>query len=195
LVPAWYLILVGLVALDRLVEMAYSRHNQRRMTARGARKVYDPVFAGMVALHVGYLCAAPLEVLLLGRPFLPWLGWPMFAIFLAANALRIWAIRSLSVHWNMQIVASQSLGAVETGPYRWIRHPNYVAIFLEVASLPLIYTAWLTAAVATCSHLILLRRRIQAEEDVLMMDPVYRTRMGLKPRFLPVRLRPAIESR
>jgi methyltransferase len=185
LVPVWYLTLVGLAAVDRLAEMAYSRFNQRRMSQRGARKVHDPVFAGMVALHIGYLCAAPLEVWVLDRTFLPWLGFPAMAIFAAANALRVWAIRALSVHWNMQIVASQSLGAVETGPYRWIRHPNYVAVFFEVASLPLIHTAWLTASVATFAQVVLLRRRIDAEEQVLMKDPDYRARMGGKPRFFP----------
>lgn len=185
MLPAWYLILVGAVALDRLAELAYSSHNQRRMGERGARKVRDPVFAGMVILHIGYLCAAPVEVAFLGRPFLPWLGIPALLLFVAANALRVWSIRALSMHWNMQIVASQSLGPVANGPYRWIRHPNYVAIFFEVATLPLIHTAWLTALVATLAQTLLLQRRIAAEEQVLMSDPAYRSIMGNKPRFVP----------
>ena len=185
MLPAWYLILVALVGVDRLAELAYSRLNQRRMGQQGAQKVQDPAFAGMVLLHVGYLCAAPLEVVVLGRPFLPWLGYPALVLFLAANALRIWSIRALSLHWNMQIVASQSLGPVATGPYRWIRHPNYVAIFFEVAALPLIHTAWLTAAAATIAQVILLKQRIAVEEEVLMNDPAYRSLMGNKPRFVP----------
>jgi len=185
LIPAWYLVLVGLIAVDRLVEMAYSRHNQRAMSERGARKVRDPAFMGMVLLHAGYLCAAPLEVALLSRPFLPWLGYPALAVLAGANMLRVWAIRSLSLHWNMQIVASQSLGPVATGPYRWIRHPNYVAVFFEVPALPLVHTAWITAVTATLVHTLLLKRRIAAEERVLMSDPVYRARMGEKPRFVP----------
>ena len=185
MLPAWYMLLVAAVAVDRLAEMTYSRANQRRMGQMGARKVHDPVFAGMVLLHAGYLTLAPLEVALLGRPFLPWLGIPALLLFLAANALRVWAIRSLAVHWNMQIVASQSLGPVASGPYRWIRHPNYVAVFFEVLTLPLIHTAWITAAVATMAHVVLLRRRIAAEEQVLMSDPGYRSLMGHKPRFVP----------
>ena len=185
MVSAWYLILVSIVAVDRLAEMAYSRRNQRRMRERGARQVRDPVFAGMVLLHIGYLAAAPLEVAVLNRTFIPWLGFPSLALLIAANALRIWSIRALSVHWNMQIVSSQSLGAIITGPYRWIRHPNYVALFFEVAALPLVHTAWLTASAATIANLWLLRRRIDAEEQVLMDDPGYRATMGHKPRFVP----------
>jgi methyltransferase len=185
LLSIWYVMLVCAVAVDRLGELAYSRHNQRRLRERGAQKVRDPVFGGMVLLHVGYLCAAPAEAMLLGRSFLPWLGFPALAVLLAANALRIWSIRVLAVHWNMQIVSSQALGPITTGPYRWIRHPNYVAVFFEVAALPLIYTAWLTASLATLAHLFLLKHRIAAEEQVLMQDPAYRSTMGNKPRFVP----------
>ena len=185
MLPAWYLILVALVGVDRLAELAYSRLNQRRMGQQGAQKVQDPAFAGMVLLHVGYLCAAPVEVLLLGRPFLPWLGFPALTLLLAANGLRIWSIRALSLHWNMQIMASQTLGPVVTGPYRWIRHPNYVAIFFEVAALPLIHTAWLTTMLAAIAQVMLLKQRISAEEAVLMSDPAYRSMMGSKPRFVP----------
>jgi len=184
-VPAWYSVLAAAVAVDRLVELAYSRSNQRRLRERGASPVRDPVFAGMVLLHVGYLSLAPIEVALFHRPFLIWLGIPALIVLVAANALRIWAIRALSVHWNMQIVASQSLGAVSTGPYRWIRHPNYVAVFFEVAALPLVHTARLTALVATLAHIALLKGRIAAEERILMSDPAYVRQMGSKPRFVP----------
>ena len=183
--PTWYLILVSVVAVDRLAEMVYSRRNQRRMRERGARQVRDPVFAGMVLLHIGYLAASPIEVAVMDRTFLTWLGFSSFALLIAANALRIWSIRALSVHWNIQIVSSQSLGAITTGPYRWVRHPNYVALFFEVAALPLIHTAWLTASAATIANLWLLKRRIDAEEQVLMNDPGYRATMGHKPRFVP----------
>ncbi|HLH44840.1 MAG TPA: isoprenylcysteine carboxylmethyltransferase family protein [Bryobacteraceae bacterium] len=185
MLSAWYAALAAAVAADRLGEFAYSRRNQRRLAERGARPVRDPVFAGMVLLQVSYLCGAPLEVVLLHRRFLPWLGFPALAVLIAANALRVWAMLALSVHWNMQIMASQSLGAASSGPYRWIRHPNYVAIFLEVAALPLAHTAWLTATVATMAHIALLKRRIAAEEEVLMSDPGYVRQMGGKPRFIP----------
>lgn len=192
MLPTWYLILVAAVGIDRVAELAYSRWNQKRMSERGARKVRDPVFVGMVFLHIGYLCAAPLEVAMFGRPFLAWLGIPSLVLLAGANALRVWCIRALAVHWNMQIVASQSLGAVNTGPYRWIRHPNYVALFFEVLALPLVHTAWITGSVATLANIFLLKRRIGAEERVLMSDPGYRSTMGGKPRFFPSGGQPGI---
>jgi len=180
-----YFVLVAALAIDRIAELAYSRRNQRKLGQRGAKKVHDPAFLGMVALHVGYFCAAPAEVVLLRRPFLAWVGWPALGVLIAANALRVWSIRALSTHWNMQIVDSQALGAITTGPYRWIRHPNYVALFFEVAALPLVHSAWITAAAATLANLVLLRRRIADEEEVLMKEPGYRLRMAAKPRFFP----------
>ena len=181
----WYLLLIAAVAVDRLAELAYSRRNQARLSRRGAKQTYDPAFIGMVALHIGYLCAAPLEFLLLDRPFIPWMGWPALTVLAAANALRVWCIRTLSVHWNMQIVDSQNLGPVTTGPYRWIRHPNYLALFFEVVALPLVHSAWITASIATLANIAILRRRIAAEEQVLMREPAYRLQMATKPRFFP----------
>jgi methyltransferase len=139
----------------------------------------------MVLLHAGYLCAAPLEVHLLHRPFLPWLGFPALALLLAANAFRYWVIRTLAAHWNTRIVASAPLGVVTAGPYKWIRHPNYLAVFVEVAVLPLVHTAWITALVATVLHLPLLAWRVKTEEGMLMSNAVYQREMGGKPRFFP----------
>jgi len=82
------------VALLRLVELRISRRHQREMTARGAARVDEPKFRWMVLLHITVLLGAALEVLLLKRAFLPWLAAPMLAVFLAANAVRWWVIRS-----------------------------------------------------------------------------------------------------
>jgi methyltransferase len=181
----WYIALVAAVALGRLVELRHSRRNRQRLAARGALIVADPAYPWMVLLHAGYLCGAPLEVYLLDRAFLPWLGLPALALFVSANALRFWVIRTLAVHWNASIVASHPLGVVTTGPYRWMRHPNYAAVFVEVAALPLIHTAWITALVAAVLHVPVLALRIRKEEGALMADPLYRREMGSKPRFLP----------
>jgi methyltransferase len=81
--------------------------------------------------------------------------------------------------------SSPALGVVTGGPYRWIRHPNYVAVFAELAALPLVHGAWLTAAVGAALHVLVLRRRLALEEAVLAADPTYERLMGRKPRFLP----------
>ena len=108
-----------------------------------------------------------------------------FAVVFAANVLRILSIRSLGKHWNVRVVDSTALGVVNSGPYRYVRHPNYVAVFLELLFLPLVQGAWITAALGTVAHVLVLRRRIALEESVLLADPSYAATMGNKPRFIP----------
>lgn len=180
-----YCALLAVVGLGRLIELGISKRNQRRLIARGAEKVPEPHFQWMVLLHGGVLLAAACEVVLLKRPLIPVLAWSMGILFLLANALRWWVIRSMAGHWNAEVMASVHLGVVTRGPYRWIRHPNYVAVFLELIALPLIHTAWLTASLATAANLWVLRQRLRIEESALLASPEYVAAMGSKPRFLP----------
>jgi len=85
----------------------------------------------------------------------------------------------------VRVVPSMPLGVVTSGPYRFVRHPNYVAVFLELAALPLVHGAWLTALGGTLLHVAILRRRIGLEESVLMADEAYRRAFDHKPRFIP----------
>jgi methyltransferase len=139
----------------------------------------------MVLLHTAVLIGAALEVVLLKRPFIPILAAVMFAIFLAANAVRWWVIRTLGQHWNVQVMNSTTLGVITSGPFRYVRHPNYAAVFSEMVALPLIHTAWITAAAGTIAHIVVLRQRLSTEESVLLANAEYRASMGHKPRFIP----------
>lgn len=173
------------VGLLRLVELRISKRHQKEMAARGAAKVDEPRFRWMVVLHTTVLIGAALEVVFLRRPFLPWLAAPMFVVFLAANAVRWWVIRSLGEHWNVQVMDSTRLGVVTSGPFHYVRHPNYAAVFAEMLALPLIHTAWITALVGTAAHVGVLAQRLSTEERVLFANPDYRAAMSGKPRFLP----------
>jgi methyltransferase len=173
------------VALLRLVELRISKRHQAEMVAHGAAKVAEPRFRWMVLLHTAVLLSAALEVVLLKRPFIPWLAAPMLAIFIAANAVRWWVIRTLGEHWNVQVMDSTRLGVVTSGPFRYVRHPNYAAVFAEMLALPLIHTAWITATVGTIAHIGVLSQRLSTEERVLFANPDYRAAMTGKPRFLP----------
>jgi methyltransferase len=139
----------------------------------------------MVVLHTAVLAGAAAEVVFLERPFYPMLGAVMGALFLGANGLRWWVIRTLGTHWNVQVMDSARLGVVTTGPYRWVRHPNYTAVFVEMLALPMIHTAWITATAGGVAHAWVLRGRVVAEERVLLADPGYCAAMAAKPRFLP----------
>jgi len=180
-----YLGLLLVVALLRIYELQISRWHQREMVAQGASKVIDPVFRPMVLLHTGVLVGAGAEVIFLRRPFYPLLASVCFAIFLAANVIRWWVIRTLGDHWNVQVMNSTNMGVITTGPFRYVRHPNYAAVFVEMLVLPLIHCAWITAGVGSAAHLLILSRRIHTEEQVLLSDARYREAMYGKPRFLP----------
>jgi len=173
------------VGLLRMAELRISRQHQREMLARGAAKVDDPKFRWMVVLHASVLIGAALEVVFLRRPFLPILAAVMFAVFLAANAVRWWVIRTLGEHWNVQVMDSTPLGVVTSGPFHYVRHPNYAAVFAEMSALPLIHSAWITAAAGALAHIAVLSQRLATEERVLFANPEYRAAMTGKPRFLP----------
>lgn len=187
---ACYLALLAGVGTGRLLELRVSRRNQRRLLAQGARKIQEPYFVWMVAVHAGVLTGSGLEVVLLRRPWVPVLAIVAGMLLVASNLLRWWVIRTLGGHWNVQVVASSGLGVVTSGPYRWIRHPNYVAVFVELIALPLLHTAWLTAAAGSVAHAWVLRKRIRTEEAVLLSDPAYVRAMGSKPRFFPTSFSP-----
>lgn len=180
-----YLCLVLAVGVARLVELNVSRRHRRSLFDRGASIVPDPGFVAMVSLHVAILACCVLEVLLLQRVAPVWLFVTMFALVLAANALRIWAIVALGDHWNVRIVDSTRLGVVSAGPYRYLRHPNYLAVFVELLCLPLVHGAWLTAVSGAVLHAVVLRRRISNEETMLLRDPRYQAQMAGKPRWIP----------
>lgn len=183
--------LVLAVGLFRVIELVISRRRRTRLRARGAAPVAERHFLAMVLLHTGILVGALVEAWVAARPVVPWLAGTALALLFAASVLRWWVIATLGPHWNVKIMASLSLGVVTSGPYRFVRHPNYVAVFVELLALPLVHGAYLTAALGAAAHVWVLAQRIRAEEEVLLADPIYRAQMGPKPRFLPRLLGPS----
>ncbi|MGL5829229.1 MAG: isoprenylcysteine carboxyl methyltransferase family protein, partial [Angustibacter sp.] len=119
------------VGLERLAELVVARRNLAWSLARGGWEVGARHYPPMVLLHTGLLLGALAEVWLLDREFRPWLGWPMLVLALAAQGLRWWCIVSLGRQWNTRIIVVPGLGRVTSGPYRWLNHPNYVAVAVE----------------------------------------------------------------
>jgi methyltransferase len=163
-----YLALVGAVVAARLVELQVARRHLRWARERSGVESGAGHYPVMVALHTALLLGCVVEVLVADRPFLPWSGWPMLALLVAAHGLRWWCIRALGPQWNTRVVVVPGMPLVTGGPYRWLRHPNYVAVVLEGVALPLVHTAWLTATAFTVLNLVLLLGvRIPAEERAL----------------------------
>jgi methyltransferase len=157
---------VGCVALQRLLELRLSRRNERLLRARGAIERGRGHYPLMVALHALWLLSMLIEGLLRG-PGLPAL-WPIpAALFLLVQPLRYWSIRSLGDYWNTRILVVPNAKLVARGPYRYLRHPNYVVVAVEVATFPLIFGAWVTALVFSALNATLLFVRIREENRAL----------------------------
>ncbi len=165
--PYAYLVLLGLVGLERLAELVVARRHAAWALARGGVESGAGHYPFMVVLHTGLLLGAAVEVIAADRPFLPWLGWPMLAIVVAAQGLRWWCIATLGPQWNTRVIVVPDLPLVRRGPYRWLRHPNYLAVVAEGIALPLVHTAWITALVFTIANAFLLRVRLGTENRAL----------------------------
>jgi methyltransferase len=167
----WFVVLVALVGLERLAELVVSQRNTAWSLARGGREHGAGHYPFMVVLHTGLLAGALVEVLLADRPYVPVLAWTMLALVVLAQALRWWCITTLGKRWSTRVVVVPGLPLVTGGPYRWLRHPNYVAVVVEGFALPLVHSAWLTALVFTLANAALLRIRIGVEDAALAAAP------------------------
>ncbi|MFF4617687.1 isoprenylcysteine carboxyl methyltransferase family protein [Nonomuraea jabiensis] len=162
-----YLVLIGLVVLERLAELAVARRNLAWARSRGGVEYGRRHYPWIVVAHVALLGAAPAEVWLLGRPFVPALGWLMLAVVVLAQGLRWWCVGTLGRQWNTRVVVVPGMPLVHRGPYRWLRHPNYVAVVAEGLALPLVHSAWLTALAFAAANAVLLTVRVRVEDAAL----------------------------
>ncbi|GAA4966030.1 isoprenylcysteine carboxyl methyltransferase family protein [Kineococcus glutinatus] len=164
----WFTVLIALTALERVAELVVSVRNARWALSHGGVESGRRHFPPMVALHTALLAGCLAEVHLADRQFLPALGWPALVLAVGSQVLRWWCIATLGPQWNTRVIVVPGLSLVRRGPYRWLRHPNYVAVVLEGVVLPLVHTAWITALVFTVLNAVLLFGfRIPVEQRAL----------------------------
>ena len=178
-----YVALILAVAAERLAELVVARRNLEWARGHGGREYGFGHYPFMVILHIGLLVGCLFEAA--HQPFIPALGWPMLAVVILAQALRWWCISTLGPRWNTRIIVIPGLPLVDAGPYRWLRHPNYVAVVLEGIALPLVHTAWITAVVFTVVNAGLLRVRISSENAAMARALAQTPRSGLSPNPPP----------
>ncbi|GAB2745746.1 isoprenylcysteine carboxyl methyltransferase family protein [Streptomyces bullii] len=164
---SWYSLLVLAVAAERVAELVVARRNAAWTLARAGVERGRGHYPVMVVLHTGLLVCCLLEPVLADRPFLPALGWPMLGAAVLAQALRWWCIATLGPYWNTRVIVVPGARLVGGGPYRFLRHPNYLAVVVEIAALPLVHSAWLTATVFSVANAVLLGVRVRCENAVL----------------------------
>jgi methyltransferase len=184
-----YLAFVATAAAIAVAERVYASRNEARLLAEGAVEVAPWVFRLMVPPYVLIFPAAVAEHLLAPRRLSTPLLVSMLLLFAASKALKVWAILHLGRAWTMKVIVPRDLRVVCTGPYRYLRHPNYVAVIGEILSLPLAGGAWATALVGGAIFAAVLSFRVRTEEAALGARPAYAAFMTGKRRFLPGRRR------
>lgn len=166
-----FTVLVALVALERIAELIVSQRNAAWSLRQGGVESGRGHYPVMVVLHVGLLVGALVEAWV-RRPDVPAaLAWSMVIIVVLAQALRWWCITSLGPRWNTRVIIVPGMAPVRSGPYRWLSHPNYVAVVIEGIALPLVHASWITALVFTVANAVLLTVRIRVEDQALDQLP------------------------
>lgn len=163
--------LVALVALERVAELVVSRRNLRWSKEHGGVEYGHAHYPFMVMLHVFLLVGCLVEVWVWQRPLIPALSIVMLMLVLASQALRWWCITTLGKRWNTLVVIVPGMPRVTGGPYRWLNHPNYVAVVIEGIALPMVGFAWVTALVFTLLNIPLLAVRLRTENAALATLP------------------------
>ncbi len=162
-----FTVLVVLVGLERVAELVVSTRNAAWSKERGGVETGLGHYPFMVVLHTGLLVGALVEAWA-RRPDVPSaLAWSMLALVLGSQALRWWCIATLGRRWNTRVIVVPGLAPVTSGPYRLLRHPNYVAVVVEGIALPLVHAAWMTALIFTAANAALLTVRIRCEDRAL----------------------------
>jgi methyltransferase len=162
-----YYTLLAVIGVERVCELVVSTRHANASLRRGGVESGAGHFPVMVALHVLLLVGCVAEPLALHRTFIPALGYPMIAVVVAANALRWWCIATLGPFWSARVIVIPGTPLVRSGPYRWFAHPNYVAVIIEGAALPLAGSAWITAGTFTVLNAALLTVRLRCETRAL----------------------------
>jgi len=183
-VTLWlYTAFIGLLGLERLYELRLSKRNAARAFASGALEVGIRHYRVMISFHTAFLLSCVAEPWLFDARFPGLPGLVALTFALLAQSLRYWAISSLGDKWNTRVIVTPGAAPITTGPYRFIKHPNYVAVVIELVAVPLVYGSWITAVVFSIGNAALLAVRIRAEEKALGQR--WQEAFAGKGRFIP----------
>ncbi len=154
---------LALVVAQRLGELALASSNTRKLLARGAREVGRAHYPLFIALHSSWLVAIDLTTPIDAQPI-----WPLIGAFVALQLIRVWVISTLGSYWTTRVITLDGAPVVRSGPYRWVKHPNYWVVVGEIAVLPLAFHNWPVAVVWSLLNAVLLKYRIGLESAALV---------------------------
>jgi methyltransferase len=179
-----FLALFSLIILQRLMELRIAKRNETWMKAQGAIEFGSRHYRYLVLMHLCFFISLLTEKIALNKGMSPL--WPViFGIFLLAQTVRVWALLSLGRFWNTKIIVLPNAEVVLNGPYRYIKHPNYLVVAVELAVIPLLFGAYLTAIIFSIVNAIMMFIRIPEEEYALQNLTEYSYCFQGRNRFLP----------
>lgn len=179
-----FIIFYCMIVFQRLIELLIAKRNEKWMKARGALEFGQAHYRVMVLIHVLFLLLFFVEVISFNKTISS--AWPiLLTLFFITQAGRIWALKSLGRFWNTKIIVLPHASITKRGPYRYLKHPNYVIVIIEILVIPLMFKAYFTFALFTLLNIIILSIRIPAEEQALKQLTDYNRTFGHLNRFIP----------
>lgn len=173
---------------QRLLELVIASKNEKWLKNKGGYEVGRGHYVLMVLLHTFFLISLLIEVTTLNRELS--LIWPtLLLFFLVTQIIRIWALLSLGKYWNTKIIVLPNTSIIKKGPYKFLRHPNYVIVIAEILLIPLLFQAYLTAGIFSLLNLWMLSIRIPMEEKALIAETDYQEKFETVSRFAPFRMK------
>jgi methyltransferase len=161
----WFLIL--LIIGQRLLELVIAKNNEKWMKARGGVEAGSEHYKWFIYLHILFFMSIFLETTINANEQMLIFNYVYFLVFVAAQLARIWCIYSLGRFWNTKIIVLPRVALIKKGPYKFVKHPNYIIVAVELFIIPMLFGAFITAMVFPILHIMLLRIRIPAEEKAL----------------------------
>lgn len=167
LTQVFFLLVLICVAIQRILELIKSQRHREILISQGGLEHSSEHYKWMILLHIAWFISMLAEVFFLHRPFYPWIFGVGLAGMLIGNFLRYSSMKTLGERWNTRIIVLPGKPLIQTGFYRYLRHPIYVGICFEIAAIPLLHSAYLTSIIFTFLNALLLRVRIREEEKAL----------------------------
>lgn len=159
-------IFLAILIIQRISELLLARRNEKVVRAKGAREYDEKGYKVIVLMHIFFFISLISEYILLDRTINHFWA-PLLIFFLIAQIIRYWAISTLGYNWNTKILTTPNTSPIRCGPYKYINHPNYLSVVIEIAVIPLIFSCYITSVIFSVLNLLLLKRRIRIEEKAL----------------------------
>jgi methyltransferase len=165
----FFWVFIGFLIIQRLGELVIAKRNEKRMFARGAVEYDRSGYKYIVMMHTLFFLSLMSEYQFFSKELNPY-WWILLPIFLITQVARYWAISSLGEYWNTRIIVLKGSPLIKKGPYKFLKHPNYIVVGIELAVIPLIFSCYFTAIFFTILNIILLNRRIRIESRAIGID-------------------------